>query len=132
MTATVRTLSCPRPMIMNRIASPVTASSLPSASVIACSGGHHETFPSETSASRHGRCRDADAIAPGERTELSLAAGADRRGVRGGGRRRYHGAGDRALGFRSAGGVLFGGESARGPRGTWPPHARVWHSFRGS
>src|SRR5215831_15776217 len=32
---------------------PVSAPSWPSASVIACSGGHHETFPSETSASRH-------------------------------------------------------------------------------
>src|SRR5262249_26413462 len=80
------------------------ASSWPSASVIACSGGHHETFPSETSASRHGRCRAADATAPGRRAELSLAAGADRRGVRGGGRRRYHRAGGRPGAFRSAGG----------------------------
>src|SRR5262245_18347946 len=77
-----------------------------------CSGEHHETFPSETSASRHGRCRAADAIAPGQRAELSLAAGADRRGVRGGGRRRYHGTVDRPVAFRSAGTVLVVGDPA--------------------
>src|SRR5262249_43131581 len=71
-------------------------------------GGHHDISPPETSASRHGRCRAAGAIATRDRAELSLAAGADRRGVCRGRRRRHYGAVDRGVAFRSAGAILRG------------------------
>src|SRR5262249_24434203 len=69
--------------------------------------GRHATSPPETSASRHGHCRAADAAATGRRADLSLAPGADCRGVCRGRRRRHHGAADRAVAFRSARAILL-------------------------